>query len=320
MRRKNKEALLKELGLTSFYEPTKLQRIRASRQLYLFVLPGILILILFRYLPMYGVQIGFRDYSFVKGFFGSNWVGLKHFIRLFSSYNFWPMMKNTILLSFGQLIFGFPIPIIVALSLNLLRQQRYKRFIQTVIFAPYFISIVVLVGVLFSFLSPSTGVINFIINKLGGESIFFMGEASYFRPIYIVSNIWRNTGYGTILYLGALSNVSPELHEAAIVDGATKFQRMKAIDIPAIIPIAIVLLILNAGRMISIGFQQTYLMQTPLNIQSSEIISTYVYKSGLLNGQFSFATAVGLFEALINITLLISMNALSRRVSDNSLW
>jgi putative aldouronate transport system permease protein len=320
MTRKRKKTPPQSLGTSTWQGAIGSHKIYASRQLYLFVLPGIILLILFRYLPMYGVQIGFRDYSFVKGFFGSKWVGMKHFIRFFSSYNFWPMMKNTILLSFGQLLFGFPAPIIVALSLNLLHQQRYKRFIQTAIFAPYFISIVVLVGMLFTFLSPSTGVINFIISKLGGESLFFMGEAGYFRPIYIISNIWRNTGYGTILYLGALSNVSPDLHEAATVDGATKFQRMLAIDIPAILPVAIVLLILNAGRMISIGFQQTLLMQTPLNIQSSEIISTYVYKSGLLNGQYSFATAVGLFEAVINITLLLSMNRLSRKFSDSSLW
>lgn len=320
MKLKKREAKAGNLEMATRHELTVFQKIYSSRHLYMFVLPGLLILILFRYLPMYGVQIGFRDYSFVKGFFGSKWVGLKHFIRFFSSYNFWPMMKNTLLLSFGQLIFGFPMPIIVALSLNLMRQQKYKRFIQTVLFAPYFISIVVLVGVLFSFLSPSTGILNFIITKLGGEPVFFMGDASYFRPIYIISNIWRNTGYGTILYLGALSGVNPELHEAAIVDGATKFHRMKAIDIPAIIPVAIVLLILNAGKMVSIGFQQTYLMQTPLNIQTSEIISTYVYKSGLLNGQYSFATAVGLFEALINITLLLSMNAISRRLSENSLW
>ena len=320
MIRKKNEGSNQSLKSSSWQGAIGSHKIYASRQLYLFVLPGIILLILFRYLPMYGVQIGFRDYSFVKGFFGSKWVGMKHFIRFFSSYNFWPMMKNTILLSFGQLIFGFPAPIIVALSLNLLHQQRYKRFIQTTIFAPYFISIVVLVGILFTFLSPSTGVINFIITKFGGESLFFMGESGYFRPIYIISNIWRNTGYGTILYLGALSNVSPDLHEAATVDGATKFQRMLAIDIPAILPVAIVLLILNAGRMISIGFQQTLLMQTPLNIQSSEIISTYVYKSGLLNGQYSFATAVGLFEAVINITLLLSMNRLSRKFSDSSLW
>lgn len=288
--------------------------------LYLFLLPTIAYFVIFHYIPMVGVQIGFRDYRAIDGIWRSPWVGLKHFRRFFSSYNFFIVLKNTLALSFLQIIFNFPVPIILALLLNQLRHKRFKGFVQTVTYAPHFISTVVMVGILRAFCSPSSGIINHLIHFFGGEGIYFFAEPSWFRPLYIISGIWQNMGWASIVYLAALTGIDPTLHEAAMVDGASKFKRIMNIDIPGILPVVVVMLILESGRVMSIGFEKVFLMQTPLNLDMSEVISTYVYKVGLLNVQYSYSTAIGFFNSVVNLILIVSVNAFSKKVSNSSLW
>lgn len=297
-----------------------LKRILNNYQLYLFLLPALAYFFIFKYIPMYGVQIAFKNYIVTKGIIGSQWIGFEHFERFFNSYGFWSLIKNTLGLSLYQLIAGFPLPIIMALLLNQLNSERYKRFIQTVIYAPHFISTVVLVGILFVFLSPRTGIINQLLAFMEIKPVFFMAKPELFSTLYVLSGIWQNTGWGTIIYLAALSAVNPELHESALVDGANKWQRIWHIDVPGIIPTAVVLLILDSGKLMSVGFEKAFLMQNPLNISNSEIISTYVYKMGLLSSQYSFSTAVNLFDSAVNLILLILVNRISRKVSSTSLW
>ena len=297
-----------------------LDDIHKRYELYLFVLPALVYFVIFRYYPMYGVQIAFRDFSGSKGFLGSPWVGLKHFRRFFNSFQFWIVLRNTLGLSLYQLIAGFPIPIMLALSLNQVPRQRFKKVVQTVTYAPHFISVVTLVGMVLIFLSPSSGLIPKIIALFGIETPLLMGRPEWFKTIYVLSGIWQNVGWSAIIYLAALAGISPELHEAAIVDGATKLQRIRHIDIPGIMPTAVVLLILNMGQIMSVGFEKAFLMQNNANLDSSEIIATYVYKVGLLGGQYSFSTAVGLFNSVINLVLVVAVNRLARSLSGTSLW
>lgn len=296
------------------------RKIMKNWELYLFLLPTLIYIIVFKYLPMYGVTIAFKNFNPALGIQGSPWVGLRHFERFFNSYQFHDLLRNTLALSVFQLVASFPMPIIVALMLNQVRHKRYKKVVQTVIYAPHFISTVVLAGIMFVFLSPSSGIVNKAIELLGGEPVFFMARPEWFRPLYVLSGIWQDTGFGTIVYLAALTSVPPELHEAAIVDGATKLQRIRYIDIPSIIPTAVILLILEMGNIMNIGFEKAYLMQTSLNVTASEIIPTYVYKVGLLQAQWSFSAAVGLFNAVINFILLITVNRIAKSLSNTSLW
>jgi putative aldouronate transport system permease protein len=296
------------------------KRIGANYELYLFFLPTLIYFLLFHYGPMYGVQIAFKDFIAVKGITGSPWTGLKHFRRFFNSFQFWILLRNTVFLSFYQLAAGFPIPILLALLLNQVKISWFKRTVQTVTYAPHFISVVVMVGMLNVFLSVRSGLFNHFIRALGGEAVYFMAKPELFRDIYVWSGVWQNAGWGTIIYLAALSGIDPQLHEAAIVDGATKLQRIRHIDIPGIIPTAIVLLILNMGRVMRLGFEKAFLMQNPLNVDTSEIIPTYVYKVGLLSAQYSFSAAVGLFNSIINLTLLVAVNRLARKFGETSLW
>lgn len=298
----------------------KLRGIARNWELYLFLIPTIAYFLIFRYYPMYGIQIAFRNFKSTKGILGSQWVGLRNFERFFSATDFWQLLNNTLSVSIGTLLCSFPVPILLALFLNQLPSKRYKKIVQTVIYAPHFISTVVLVGIISLFFSPSSGIVNFIIQWLGGTPIHFMGQASWFRPLYIGSDIWQNAGWGSILYLAALASISPELHEAAVVDGANKFQRILHVDLPGILPTIVVMFILNSGKVMSVGFEKAYLMQTSLNLSASEIIATYVYKRGLLQAQFSFSTAVGLFESLANLILILTMNFISKKVTDSSLF
>ena len=295
-------------------------RILCNWQLYLFLLPTVAYFLIFRYYPMYGLQIAFRNYKASKGIWGSTWVGLKNFQHFFNTADFSRLLKNTLAVSVENLLLSFPIPIILALLLNQLPSQRYKKIVQTTIYAPHFISTVVLVGIIFLFFSPSSGIVNHLIAALGGERIHFMAEAGLFRPMYIGSDIWQSAGWGSILYLAALSGINPELHEAAIMDGANKFQRVWHIDIPGILPTVVIMFILNSGKVMTVGFEKAYLMQTSLNISTSEIIATYVYKRGLLQSQFSFSTAVGVFESVVNLVLICSVNFISKKVSNSSLF
>lgn len=299
----------------------KFKKMLGCWQLYVFLLPALVILILFSYVPLYGIQLAFKEYNSIQGIWGSPFVDgiFSNFQRFFSSYQFSQLLENTLMLSLYSLIVGFPIPIILALALNQVKNTKYKKFVQTVTYAPHFISTVVLVGMLNIFLANS-GIINQFLSIFGVEPILFMGKESMFRDIYVWSGVWQGMGWSAIIYLAALSGVSPELHEAAIVDGATKMQRIRNIDIPAILPTVTILLILNCGSIMGIGFEKAYLMQNALNQGHSEIIATYVYKVGLIDAEYGFSTAVGLFNSLINCILLLSVNKISQKIGQESIW
>lgn len=301
-------------------ERRTLHRVVRSWQLYALLLPALICIILFAYAPMYGIQIAFRDFKVNLGFFHSPWAGFKYFTQFIGLSNFWNLLKNTLLISVYSLIFGFPAPILLALLLNQLKMKRFKRFIQTVTYAPYFISIVVIVSMLNIFLQPSTGFVNNIIASFGNLPVAFMGRPEWFRPIYVISGIWQGVGWGAIVYLAALGGVNPELYEAAMVDGASRLKRLWHIDIPCILPTIVIMFILQMGNLMNVGYEKAFLMQNSQNNQVSEIISTYVYKVGLLNGKYSFATAVGLFNSAINCILVLSVNAISKRLTETSLW
>lgn len=301
------------------WEKTKIKLFR-GRQLYLFVLPAFLVTLIFSYIPMYGVIIAFKDFIPSLGIWGSPWVGFKHFQRFFDSYYFWDLIKNTLGISIYSLAVGFPLPIILALALNELKDGRFKKFTQTVTYAPNFISVVVVCGMVIAFLTPSTGIINHLLDFLGFERISFMTDPKWFKTVYVLSGVWQGTGWGSVIYLAALSGVDTQLHEAATVDGATRLQRIWYINIPTIIPTMVILLIMNVGSLMSMGYEKILLMQNALNMDSSNVIATFVYKQGLLDAQYSYASAVGLFNAAINAFLLIAVNKISRKVSETSLW
>ncbi|MBH0168334.1 ABC transporter permease [Fictibacillus sp. 18YEL24] len=299
---------------------TRRKKIMRNWELYLFVLPCLLWFVVFKYVPMYGIQLAFKQYIPTEGIWGSPWIGFQHFTRFFESYQFWTLIKNTLSLSLWAFVFTFPVPIIVALLLNQLASERYKKFVQTVIYAPHFISTVVLVGILFVFLSPTSGIVNHLIVLFGGEPILFMARPEWFKPLYVISGLWQETGWATIIYLAALAGVSPALHEAAIMDGANKWQRIWHVDIPGIRPTIVILLILAIGNIMNIGFEKAFLMQTDLNKSASAIIPTYVYEIGLQRAQYSFAAAIGLFNSVINLIMLLLVNRIVRKFGGNSLW
>ena len=301
----------------------KMQRVKKkflmNWQLYVFLLPAVTYFIIFHYIPMYGVQIAFKEFYANLGITGSPWVYFEHFERFFNSYYFWRLLKNTIILNvYGLLL--FPLPIIFAISLNELKNGAFKKWTQTLTYAPHFISVVIVVGMLVAFLDPITGLVNHVIVSLGGESVNFLTSSGWFRHLFVWSGQWQTLGWGTIIYLAALAGVNPELHEAAKVDGASRLQRIFHINIPSILPTIVVLFILNIGSFMAIGFEKVLLMQNSLNAQTSDVIQTFVYETGLLEGQYSFAAAVGLFESAINIVLLVTVNQIAKRVSENSLW
>ncbi len=296
------------------------QLLKRDSALVLFVLPGLIITFIYSYIPMYGVQIAFRKYNPKLGFSGSQWVGLKHFIRFFESPYFESTIKNTFILSAYALIVGFPIPIILALMLNSFRHKRYRKVIQTVTYAPNFISTVVMCGMLLLFLSPSVGIINHVIKALGGNAINFMAEEKLWRHIYVWSGVWQGMGWSSVIYFAALAGISPELHEAAICDGASKFQLIRYIDLPSIMPTATILLIMSCGSILSVGFEKVFLLQNDLNKGVSQVISTYVYQVGLVDNNLSYSTAIGLFNSLVNAVLLIAVNKIADKLSGNSLW
>lgn len=291
-------------------------------QLYLIILLPLLWLIIFRYYPMYGAQIAFRKFIATEGIWGSPWVGFYHFTRFFNSYKFWDILINTLGLSLYQLIGGFPVPIILALSLNATEKLALKKTVQFATYMPHFISTVVMVGIIMQFLNPRIGIINVILKHLGGGSTNFMGIPNYFKSIYVWSGVWQTAGWGTIIYLAALAGIDTELHEAAMIDGASRFRRILHIDFPGILPTTVVLLILNTGRIMQLGFEKVYLMQNPLNLRASEVISTYVYKIGLASASadFSYSTAIGLFNSLVNLILIIAVNQVAKKLGETSLW
>lgn len=295
-------------------------RLAKSWQLWVLVAPALVYLVIFRYYPMYGAQLAFRDFNPLAGILGSRWVGLRYFKQFFESYMFARVITNTILLNLYFLALSTPFPILLAISINEVMHPRIKKTSQMITYMPYFISTVVMVTIIVESLHPRNGIITIGLRALGLSADNLMGDADLFRSIYVLSGIWQTTGYSSIIYIAALAGIDPELHEAAIVDGATKVQRIWHIDIPGILPTAIILLILHAGRVMNVGFEKVFLMQNDLNVRTSEVIATYVYKVGLINANFSFGTAVGLFNSLVNLVLLLTMNAIMRRVSVTSLW
>ncbi len=291
-----------------------------NKDLYPMMLPALIYILIFKYGPMYGVTLAFKQFVPGTSIWDSPWVGFDHFIAFFQSFQFARIMENTIALSLLQILIAFPAPIILALLMNQCFSKRYARIVQTVLYIPHLISMVVLVGMLMTFMSPSTGMINNLIRLLGGESVNFFGDAKYFRGIYIGSEVWKNIGWNAIIYLAALSGVSLDMHEAAVMDGANKFQRIWYIDLPSIMPMIMIMLIMSVGRLMNISFEKAFLMQNDVNIAKSEIISTHVYKLGLRMSQYDYSTAIGLFNNVINVILLVIVNSLSRKFNEAALW
>ncbi|MGN0169065.1 MAG: ABC transporter permease [Acetatifactor sp.] len=297
-----------------------LQAMKNNWQLYILILPAVVYFIVFNYLPLYGIQIAFKDYKAVSGIAGSAWVGLKHFKTFFEAYYFKRLLSNTLLLNIYYLLWSFPVPIILAILLNQIRKEKTKRLIQTTIYVPYFISTVVLAGMLYIFLSPTSGIFNFARTAMGLRAIDFMSEAGAFRSIYVISGIWQSAGYGTILYIASLAGVDQSLYEAAEIDGASIWQKIRYIDFPSIVPTIMMVFILDCGKLLSSDTNKALVMQTPGNIPTSDIIGVYVYNVGLGSGQFSYTAAIGLFINLINFVIIISVNKISKKVTDVGLF
>ena len=293
---------------------------KANWQLYVLILPAIIYFIVFNYFPLYGIQIAFKDYKAVQGIAGSAWVGLKHFKTFFEAYYFERLLKNTLLLNVYYLLWSFPIPILLAILLNQIRKDRVKRFIQTTIYVPYFISTVVLAGMLYIFLSPTSGIFNFARNAIGLRSIDYMSEAGAFRSIYVISGIWQSAGYGTILYIATLAGIDMSLYEAAEIDGANIWQKIRYIDFPSLVPTIMMVFILDCGKLLSSDTNKALVMQTAGNIPASDIIGVYVYNVGLGSGQFSYTAAIGLFINVINFVIIMSVNKLSKKLTDVGLF
>ncbi|MDI9519984.1 MAG: ABC transporter permease subunit [Bacillota bacterium] len=311
-----------QLDLRNLREYNRRNRITRNWQLYLMLLPVVVYFAVMCYGPMYGVLLAFKDYRVRRGIMGSPWADplFKYFDRFFSSPYCERVITNTVVLSLQSLLWGFPVPILLALCVNELRNNKYKKFVQNVTYAPHFLSTVVLVGMIRSFLNTDYGVVNIIIRALGGEGYNWMQRADLFRPLYIGSGMWQNAGWNSIIYIAALSGIDLELHESAMIDGASRWKRIWYINLPGIMPTIVTLLILNSGYIMSVGFEKVFLMQNDLNLSVSDVISTYSYRIGIESAQYEMATAIGLFNSVINMVLLVLVNAASRRLSDTSLW
>lgn len=295
-------------------------KIKRDRYLLLLVLPCLLYYVVFKYVPIFGIMIAFKDYNMFRGVFASDWVGLKYFQLFIQSPDFWPLLRNTFLLGFYNLLFGFPAPILLALLINEMRNAFFKRFVQTVSYLPHFISNVVVAGVIVMFLSPTSGMVNRILEAIGLDKINFMVEASWFRTIYVSSEIWQHVGWGTIIYLAALSAVDPQLYEASRIDGANRWKQTLHITLPGIAPAIVILLILDIGKIIEIGFEKVYLLSSPVTYETADIISTFVYRTGLALGNYSYATAIDVFTGVISFIFIIGANQISKKVSEHSIW
>ena len=290
------------------------------KYLYLLLLPAVLYFLIFHYLPMYGVIISFKDFNFKKGILGSEWIGLENFEYMFGLNDFYRVFWNSFCLSFLRLVFEFPIPIILALLINEVRGKFFKRSVQTVVYLPHFISAVVVVSILSALLSPSSGLINQLITAFGGTPIHFMAEPKYFKTIYVLSDIWQSAGYGSIVYMAALTGIDPSLYEAATVDGASKWDKLIHITLPGLLPTIIIMLILRMGSIFSVGYEKIMLMYNPATYETADVISTYVYRRAFESGDYSFSAAVGLFNSVINFTIIMLFNKFSKKISEVSLW
>ncbi|NRF93801.1 sugar ABC transporter permease [Paenibacillus frigoriresistens] len=284
------------------------------------ILPGLLFFVIFKYIPLAGSIIAFQNYTPFKGMLGSDFVGFEHFVTLFSYPEFYRVLRNTLLISLYQLIFGFPAPLILALLLNEIRKVAVKRIMQTVLYVPHFLSWVILGGMMMSLLSPDSGLVNHILNSFGLKSVFFMQQPQYFRSIVVVSGIWKEVGWGTIIYLAALTGINPELYEAAEVDGAGKLRQVFSVTIPALLPTIMVLLLLKIGHILDLGFEQIYILLNPLVRETGDILDTYIYDVGLLSGQYSYTTAIGLFKSIVGLVLILGTNTISKKTTGDSIY
>lgn len=288
--------------------------------LYLMLLIPIVWYLVFHYGPLYGLQIAFKNFSPAKGISGSAWVGLDHFQRFIGSYYFWRLLWNTISINLFSLLFAFPMPILLALLITEIRNKTFSKIVQNITYTPHFISIVVMVGMMLLFLSPRGGPVNSIIEAFGGASVRFLESAALFKSIFIGSNIWQNMGWQSIIYIAALAGVNPQLYEAAKMDGASRLRRIWHVSIPGILPVIVILLILDVGHFMNVGFEKILLMQNNLNLESSDVISTFVYSEGILKGEYSYTAAIGLFNSIINLALLLLVNRFARKKAETSLW
>ncbi|UQZ82448.1 putative multiple-sugar transport system permease YteP [Paenibacillus konkukensis] len=305
--------------------PAKQQALKSSYviknwQIYSMIVPGLLFFVIFKYIPLAGSIIAFQNYTPFGGILGSKFVGLEHFVRLFSYPEFYRVLRNTLLISMYQLIFGFPAPLILALLLNEVRKVAMKRFMQTILYVPHFLSWVILGGMVMTLLSPDRGLVNHVLNSFGSDSVFFMQQPEYFRSIVVISGVWKEAGWGTIVYLAALTGVNPELYEAAEVDGAGKLRQVFSVTIPAIMPTIMVLLLLKIGHMLDLGFEQIYVLLNPLVRETGDILDTYIYEVGLLGGQYSYTTAIGLFKSVVGLILILGANAISKKTTGDSIY
>jgi putative aldouronate transport system permease protein len=297
-----------------------LSEIARDRNLYLMLIPGLLYFAIFKYLPMFGVMVAFQNYMPFLGFLKSDWVGMANFQRFFGDPAFFGLLKNTIILAVYNIIFYFPLPIIIALLLNELFNERFKRIVQSIIYVPHFISWVVIAGICYSVLSVDNGVVNALIKACGGDPINFLASSKWFRPLIILQLIWKDTGWGTIIFLAALAGVNVELYEAAVMDGANRWQQFLAVTFPAIKSTVVIMLILRMGTFMDSGFEQIFLMLNSMNRSVGEVFDTYVYTSGMLNGQFSYSTAVGLFKSLVSLMMVLTTNYIAKKAGEEGIY
>lgn len=307
-----------------YYNPVKQNKlwmdIKRDKYLYLLLVPCVVYYLLFVYKPMLGLQIAFLDYNPYKGIKESAFIGLEHFKFFFQGPYFWRTLRNTLLINMYSLVFEFPSPIILALLLNELKSKMYKRMIQTISYIPHFVSIVVVVGIVTNFLAPTNGIVNIIINKLGGDKTYFLTRPEYFRAIYTTMNIWKHVGFNSILYIAALTNIDTQLYEACVIDGGNRWNKLVSVTLPGILPTIIIMLILRLGDMLAVGYESIILLYQPATYETADVISTYVFRLGIQEAQYGFATAVGLFNSVVGLILVILANALSKKVTETSLW
>lgn len=315
-----KESLIIHKGSTLSKGQLMRRRLMRDKNLYLMLLPVVAFYFIFKYAPLAGEIIAFKDYRFADGIWGSDWVGLKHFRSLFHSTDFWRILRNTLLLNVYSLVFGFPVPIVLALLLNEVRIEGYKRVVQNLLYVPHFISWVVLGGILIAMLSPSTGVVNGLLKLIGIEQIYFMADSTWWRVSYTASSIWKEAGWGTILYLAAMASIDPQLYEASRIDGASKLRQIFHITLPGIRGTIAILLILRMGSMMDAGLEQTLALQNDAVLDVADVISTYVYRIGLQNMNYSYTTALGLFQSLIGLILIVGVNKIIRLFGERGLW
>lgn len=294
--------------------------INRNKYLYLLLIPCVIYFIVFNYVPMYGVLLAFKEFNFAKGIWGSPWIGFSNFKYLFGLSDFWLVFKNSIYLSLLKIIFGFPFPIMLAVMLGEVANMKFKKTMQTLIYLPHFISWVVIGGIMINFLSPTWGVVNSILKNMGHDPIYFLAENKWFAPIVVITSIWKEAGWGTIIYLAAITGINTELYEAAVTDGCNRFQKIWNITLPSIRSTIVLLLILRLGSIMSNGFEQIFTLQNPKNLVVSEVFETYVYRMGIVGGRFSFGTAVGLFTSLIGLVFLLASDRFAKMLGEEGIW